>query len=212
MPDRDEFKKNVRYGWRSAAALALLYENHDDALRAALLALQRDLKCRPGEVNRGLPGFVEIVDVLQEWLPTAVRQWAENDLIGADERLDHIRRGGLCSATEEAVIAARRMLRDTSYSRLPIERDEIGARILAQIARGRLSPGVLLQELSHKRGISVPQYLGRLNAIVDQLNASPGTRRFASQLLADPSGALVTEIRRSKRPSQADLLVMSLTS
>lgn len=211
MPDREEFKKYVKEGWRSAAMLALLHEGHPDAPRKALLALQRDLKSKPGEEHRGLPGFVEIIDLLQRSLPTMSGPMAESEHGAIDGHLEEIRRGGHCSITEEAVNAARQMPRDPGYVGLLMSREAIGALILAHVARSRLSPGLLLQELSHKRGLSIPQCLARLRAVVDEIKTSPDVLRLAAQLLDDPSGILVTESRRATRPSQTEILTMSLT-
>src|SRR5687768_1986354 len=97
MPDRDVFDRNVRRGWQTAARLALSFDDEPNSLSSVIRALGNDIK------KEGLPGFDQIVSAL-------ARCNSDMDALAMHDALERIRSDFLCTSTEEAVAAAKRLL------------------------------------------------------------------------------------------------------
>lgn len=216
MPDRDEFDGRIRRGWRPAARAALLHDEHPDALYKTVRALQTELKCQ-GFGTGGIPGINKIVDII---VAAQVRLASESCELVLGESLsclDELRPSCARTRSEEAFVAARKLLvrcaMEADQASLDLTKDRVGTAIdlLSLLARGRLSSNPLLRELADNKNVSPRQHLARLDRIEAEFAKSSDARRLATQLLDDPTGASVTLVRRAARPSQSELLAMSLT-
>lgn len=212
MPDGDVFNRRVRRGWQTASKRMIGGGEGHDALPSVLRALGREVKVT------GCPGLDRIVSTVAGAIRSSQLRTARRLALA---ELEHLRVEHGNQATEIAIGSSRRILAlasEPAHSAiLAMDDGELRAHlattILADLADAAMCPAGLLPELVEEGDISFQEFHARGQQNKELIVAAPEARRMAIQLLADPSGASVKTPRiRQERLSQAEILVMALTS
>lgn len=208
MPDRDVFDRTVRKGWRSAARTALTHDcdgvTGEVIERKLLRALAREIR------ETGLLGFAEVVGVVTRHLesPVPPKLFAVYDELSALKA----RFGGssiaiLCESAKLCISGGRATPGESGSSVAISER--IAVAILANLATARISPAILINELSIGSGLQIGAIEPRREKVYSRLCARVELNKMARRLLEQPNrpGAQIPEIRvRRPQVSQHQIL------